>query len=113
MSEAKQGSKESLWNNFCIYIIYLFKRKQPTGGGGSVGSIKRITLGMLLLLLRGVSWPVLTLLRVMWKALAYRRKQKQTVREMVWGSAENMSLTIAFCSRKYSLENFGSDKNGI
>lgn len=96
-----------------VYIIYLFKRKQPTRGGNSGGSVKHTTLGMLLLLLRGVSWPVLTLLRVMWKALAYRRKQKQVVRKTAWGSAENMSSTIAFCSRKYSLENFSSDKNGI
>lgn len=48
-----------------VYIIYPFKRKQSTPGDDSVGNVEHAALGMLLLLLSGVSWPFLTLPGVM------------------------------------------------
>ena len=51
-----------------VYRISLFQREQLTLGGDSVGSVAHTALGMLLLLLSRVSWPLLTLPRVTWKA---------------------------------------------
>ena len=110
VSEAKQVSTESLWNNFHRYNLSFFKKTTNPRRWQCRQRRAHSTWNAL----AASRWGLLATphpAQSHAKRSCLQEKAKVNYERNGVGIAENTSLTIVFCSRKHGLENFGSVKN--